>query len=259
MAPPGLEDRSSERGEEDEVDEQPDRPELCGDGERSRVRDVLALPSSLRLPLSCSRAAASRFRRRRPDARRTRPWSPATSGCGRSSPAVPSRRRLRARTATMPAARTSAADSAHDDAAGQPVAGEQRRRRARRRRARRSSSASRRSRGRPSAGRGRGSPTAGRTSRARDREEHDDPEDEVAAVDARILEDGRHAEERRVRVRRAGRPAWRGSPCATRPGRRRSRRTRDVNATSAVASARHVQSGGWAPRATTASSAEKGK
>ncbi len=32
-------------------------------------------------------------------------------------------------------------------------------------------------------------------------EEHDDPEDEVAAVDARVLEDRRHPEERRVGVR----------------------------------------------------------
>ena len=34
-----------------------------------------------------------------------------------------------------------------------------------------------------------------------DGQEHDNPEDEVAAVDARVLEDRRHAEERRVGVR----------------------------------------------------------
>ena len=50
VAAPRLEDRPPEGRQEDEVGEEPDRSELGRDGERRRVRDVLALPPALRPP-----------------------------------------------------------------------------------------------------------------------------------------------------------------------------------------------------------------
>ena len=200
MAPPGLEDRSSERGQEGEVDEQPDRPELGGDGERSGVRDVLALalPCVLLLPaherLRADSDADHRMRGvDRPCHLDERAAGRSSPGCAESPPpsarrrcprrgrARPTRRRRRGASSLSPA---SSSDHEHgaeerDEAClrvGEVEADRQ-------------------------ADPERGRPTAGRTSASqRDREEHDDAEDEVAAVDTRILEDRRHAEERRVRV-----------------------------------------------------------